>query len=546
MTSAGFNVLYWARSNDALVRGLAEQGHSLVPFFSLNDFSNGAAVLLDADIIVADMAVADPAIIEVWRSLGEGRPPLVAVGANASLVRQSDLLVLPSSVAVATVDACARLLVENRRSFRRLNVLQTQIGAQRQQMRRALELFIPRQSLDDPALRWWVDDSDDIQGELLLASRAPTGVLNVMTLEGSLNALPIITPFYRMTEKGFGVEAILGEMNTRLLRLHPDGFPLPATLVSVNFKAGITQVWHSGGIAPLLIGKSSRTAPLVARRQAPMGTADASFRPEPEIWPVRLGDRLFLCSPGLMAALDTEVHQPDVADRLTSLLPMVSAGQNPLATLMGAQKMLAVVDCSSAHGGVCGEDRPSSGTEKTGGRAKDRNEERWALSLAIGPNEMRQVDMVPMLLNLVTQLGPIEQRAGHVFLILAELYNNALDHGVLKLDSDLKRGPDGMASYLEERSRRLAALASGRVEIELKLDRREGKPCLWIVCRDSGSGFDHRQVRGRTVGTELNTLPFGRGLSLVESEASFLDFNDAGNEVTVCLSLAASRASSAT
>jgi len=40
-------------------------------------------------------------------------------------------------------------------------------------------------------------------------------------------------------------------------------------------------------------------------------------------------------------------------------------------------------------------------------------------------------------------------------MILSELFNNALDHGILKLDSSLKQHEEGMEKYFDERAKTL-------------------------------------------------------------------------------------------
>ena len=54
-----------------------------------------------------------------------------------------------------------------------------------------------------------------------------------------------------------------------------------------------------------------------------------------------------------------------------------------------------------------------------------------------------------------------------LFLVLAELVSNAIDHGVLGLDSSIKREPDGFQRYLQQRQERLVALTEASVEVRI-------------------------------------------------------------------------------
>jgi hypothetical protein len=529
--ASSLNVLLIAGADSVPANKLGEYGHRLVAL-SLDDFMRDCGVPPETDVIVVACA-AGGKVIGLWRALEDERPPLLVLGDQVLYEVQPDLLALPSSVPVETLDACLRLLAESRSARLRAGKLQARLDRDHRQLRKTLEQFIPSHSLKDEALRWWVSNSDAINGELLLAARTPSGELNVMAVRGGWTVFPVITPFYRMSEKGFGIEAILLEMNTRLLRLHPEGLPIGATLVSVNFQAGAARVWHSGNPSPLLLRASQNATPIVAEPRLPLGANSPSFHTEPSVWSIYAGDRLVLGSAGLVKALNADGWDAAAIERLESLIASGEGKNNPLRVLPGSDdKMLVVIDCSPRHAQAVKPERKPILSPVVAAA------EHWKLALTIGPEEMRKTDIVPLLLGVVAQFQSAQQRTGQLFLILAELYNNALDHGVLQLDSRLKCGPDGMATYLEERSRRLASLASGTIDITLALESQgQGNLSLWIACRDSGSGFDHGMVRSRQASGEVNALPFGRGLSLVESEASLLEFNKEGNEVRVRLSL---------
>lgn len=530
------NIVLIPGSDDVPASKLGEYGHRLASL-SLEDFDRMGGVTPGTDVILCTGTSACKGL-ELWLSLEADRPPLLVLDDQLQCESLPDVLVLPSSVPLAVLDGCLRLLVQSHCALQDVERLQVRLDRDHRQLRKTLEQFIPSHSLKDKALRWWVHNSDAIEGELLLAARTPSGELNVMAVRGGWSVFPVITPFYRMSEKGFGIESILLEMNTRLLRLHPEGLPIGATLVSVNFQTGAARVWHAANPSPVLLRGSSNATPAVAEQRVPLGAGSSLFQTDPSVWSVRAGDRLVVCSEGLVKSLNADGWDAAAVERLDRLIASGAGTPNPLLALPGKDdKMLVVIDCSPVHVQEMRPERkpvlaPAAGTA-----------ERWTLSLTIGPEEMRKVDIVPLLLGVVEQFQSIKRCTGQLFLILAELYNNALDHGVLQLDSRLKGGPEGMATYLEERSRRLMSLASGSISITLALEGQEaGNLSLWITCRDSGSGFDHRLARAEQAKGEVSLLPFGRGLSLVGAEAASLEFNEEGNEVRVRLSLNSSSA----
>lgn len=113
---------------------------------------------------------------------------------------------------------------------------------------------------------------------------------------------------------------------------------------------------------------------------------------------------------------------------------------------------------------------------------------------------------------------------------MAELYSNALEHGVLELDSRLKRDAQGFADYYRQRNERLGQLNSGyvRVHVQVVPTATGGKMTLRI--EDSGPGFDVEQVLARPM--DVDRLS-GRGLSLVRQLSSDVRWSDGGRSVCV-------------
>jgi hypothetical protein len=56
-----------------------------------------------------------------------------------------------------------------------------------------------------------------------------------------------------MTERGFGIDAIAREINSKVRALLPVDRFIAATLVAVNFREHYVTVWNGGNPGPLLI-----------------------------------------------------------------------------------------------------------------------------------------------------------------------------------------------------------------------------------------------------------------------------------------------------
>jgi len=151
--------------------------------------------------------------------------------------------------------------------------------------------------------------------------------------------------------------------------------------------------------------------------------------------------------------------------------------------------------------------------------------------MALSAEELRTLDPVPLLMGVVNQFNRDQKHSSQVFLILSELFTNALDHGVLRMDSCLKSLGQGFGQYLEERSRRLAALQDGFIEVGVSQTAGPEGIRLVIRVRDSGPGFDCESLLAELDNGEEARVPYGRGLRLVRSLCAELAFAAAGSEV---------------
>lgn len=117
-------------------------------------------------------------------------------------------------------------------------------------------------------------------------------------------------------------------------------------------------------------------------------------------------------------------------------------------------------------------------------------------------------------------------------MILSELFNNALDHGILRLDSSIKHGVDGFDKFLLLREERLQALDSGRIDLEIEKVIIEGKYGVRIRVADSGSGFDHAALLGDAGSRAKQDEQHGRGINLMKNIAYKLEYTGNGSDVT--------------
>jgi anti-sigma regulatory factor (Ser/Thr protein kinase) len=155
----------------------------------------------------------------------------------------------------------------------------------------------------------------------------------------------------------------------------------------------------------------------------------------------------------------------------------------------------------------------------------------WRLELSWSAQELREIDIVPAVLGLTNQIRALKAHQGVLFLILSELFNNAMDHGLLGLDSSRKDLDGGFEAYLALRAERLAGLKTGRIDIALHLYMADDSALLDITLADSGTGFNYQQFIAVRDGLADDRQHHGRGIALVRQLCQEVLYSGTGNRV---------------
>jgi len=151
-------------------------------------------------------------------------------------------------------------------------------------------------------------------------------------------------------------------------------------------------------------------------------------------------------------------------------------------------------------------------------------------SLSLNAQQIKCTDPVYDVVNVLSSVEGLRSHRSNIFLLLSEAYNNALDHGVLGLDSDIKKQDDGFFKYYELREQALSKMKEAMIIIDMRYC--PDTLCLYFIICDSGRGFSSDS----STRTELNA-EFGRGLSLLEEVAEKVTYNASGNQVEMCYKL---------
>lgn len=462
-----------------------------------------------------------------------------------------DFIVKPASSQIlrAKINSYARMLLlqrevqanaEELRNWRLEAEEQSRLGAH------VMSRLTDAAGLRDPMIRHFNMPADTFSGDLLCAARAPGEVLNVLLadatghgLAAALSAMPLTQAFYGMTAKGFPLPSIAEELNRKLKSILPADRFVAATLAAIDVRNQTVEVWNGGNPDALFINSRGDIVMQWASNHPPLGILpDTHFSGVTETLEFQEQGDLLLCSDGLTEAenpaggffgIDGVRHclagEKDRNRRFSGLLSAVEAhlaghpARDDISALLVSvpidrRRQIRFAAPTPAHQGHLAE---------------------WRMHLSYGAEELRYIDVVPAALGFVTQVQALKPHQGTLFLIFSELFNNALDHGLLGLDSATKSRSGGFEHYMRQRGERLAILRDGRIDIGFLLHQEQSRAVLDISMSDTGPGFDfEKRLNDPTVLLGANNeLAYGRGIALVKNLCERVVYSGNGNKVWV-------------
>ncbi|MFI8644996.1 SpoIIE family protein phosphatase [Pseudomonas iridis] len=393
--------------------------------------------------------------------------------------------------------------------------------------------------LSAPNIRYLQSPYALFNGDLLLAAYTPAGDMHVLLgdftghgLPAAVGAMPLAEVFYGMTAKGYGLSETLREMNAKLKRILPVDMFCCATLLSLSFQRCSVEVWNGGMPDGYLHRIASGERIPLAARHLPLGVlSPQAFDDGTQVHPMAVGDRVFLLSDGVIDTSDAN----DQLFGVERLQQVFAANREPDQLFEDIERALrdfrgeARDDVSMVEVSLLKPEQvhPPAPVYSDSGQLSPLD---WSVSFEFRGATLRRYNPLPYLLQLLLEVHGLRTQSGALYSVLAELYSNALEHGVLGLDSSLKRDAAGFARYYEQRNARLEVLQDGYVRVHLQVRPQGAGGCLVIRVDDSGKGFDVARVMERPLdGVRLS----GRGVSLVRQLGRNARWSDEGRSAHV-------------
>jgi serine phosphatase RsbU (regulator of sigma subunit)/anti-sigma regulatory factor (Ser/Thr protein kinase) len=377
-------------------------------------------------------------------------------------------------------------------------------------------------------------------GDILLMATRPDGRQHFMLgdftghgLAASIGALPVADIFYSMTKKGFKISEIAFEMNRRLYTQLPANLFLAACLAEVDATRGRLRIWN-GGLPSVYIlhGHDGTIKQKLESDHPPLGILPPdNFDSSPRLAGILDQDQLFMATDGVVEQKNSSGKMFGEA-RLERLLNEI----HDIRALTASISKELESFCAGTNQGdditfvaIRAENAQQSASTLPRPTAKDQKlEPLWTIDITLETGSLKKISPAPLVNHLVQELCGNQQDLSEFQLVLTELYNNALDHGVLGLKSEMKDVPDNPLDYYELREERLNSAETGMINIEISCKGCQHGSILELHITDSGDGFEYSHFTGAM---PQNTQTHGRGLALVKRLCNELEYEGSGNRV---------------
>lgn len=120
--------------------------------------------------------------------------------------------------------------------------------------------------------------------------------------------------------------------------------------------------------------------------------------------------------------------------------------------------------------------------------------------------------------------------------VLKEAFNNALEHGVLNLESKIKKNISGFSKYYKDKTDKLKFLGKAHdvfIKLNISQFKFKSKQYFCVMIQDSGPGFNYLS-RPHKKKTLVNYL-HGRGLMIIKGMATQMFFNRKANIIFIII-----------
>ena len=333
------------------------------------------------------------------------------------------------------------------------------------------EHIAERGRFDFPNLEIRALSLEAFNGDIVLAAPLGKGRLRLLVgdfaghgLGAALGAMPVSDVFYAMTRRRFPIEAVVREIGGKLYRMFPRHQFLAAAVADIDTVAEKALVWNGG--LPASVAVDAGGASSGARRRGTWRWAcnrRATWCPQSPSCRCRSAAG-WCCTPTGSSRRARRAASRSATSGSSGCCPRPPAMTgSPRCGRHSRRSRPATRTATTSRSSACATPRRCvrrwSRARPAAGQAP-----RASISIRLGFDHtaLREPDPLAPLRILIEASPALVAVAAELYTIACELFVNAVDHGVLRLDSKIKAQPGGFDEYYRRRETGCASSPADR------------------------------------------------------------------------------------
>lgn len=400
---------------------------------------------------------------------------------------------------------------------------------------RIFEKFVHGPGKKVPGVEAHITPASVFNGDVFLSTVMPSGSILVLLgdftghgLPAAIGAIPVAEVFYSMVKRGRTPAEVLGVMNEKLKEILPVHIFFGCIMLKIRpsrqrvdiFNAGMQPVIQFNRARKSTLSYASTMPPLGILKNEEMAFDFISTEIDEE-------DAFFLYTDGLIEVANGKDQMFGVA----RLMDLIGSQENPTTDgLVQAAKNygrdadfvddVAVIKLSMNEIIAVPHSRLLKASN-----ADIRPASHWALDFEFCHENIRHNDNpAEGMVDAIMMMQPIMFAKEDLYVVINELYDNAVEHGLLHLDSSIKDKQNGFIEYNQKKTEKLSELTEGKISIHVSqtpISEHAGEIEIKVSC--ASQPYVCQELKAE----QLKEAQFsGRGLQLVNSLCERLDIDD--------------------
>jgi len=393
--------------------------------------------------------------------------------------------------------------------------------------------------IDAEFINFYTSPSSAYNGDIFLVKRRPSGGLYVLVgdftghgLTAAIGTLPVTEIFLRLVEKNVSIIDIAREINRKLYQILPVEIFFAATLMEIDRTANSLCVWAGGLPESYLVDRhNGNTLTTIPSQHMPLGVMDDSeFDSTIKTYHLEQGMKLYCCTDGVFESFDENGDmygiqrlKDVIVENSDNTIPAIIDSVRHFTGELKQKDDITIVE-------VIFKPLDDIDIINTNSDLKLTNVLPFELDFTISLDAIKQERSLYQIADMLGGNAELRPHKSFLYTIITELYVNALEHGVLGLDSKDKFDPTAFDLYYKNKTMALQNI--GDVEIKIRIVMPIKCDKVLITVTHNGVGGELNANSDKENCNSKYKL-YGRGLDIVKSLCNKFEYIDNGKVVEV-------------